>query len=140
MTVKDRYAGIQTIFGVCNVNGCHFLTLCSIIEDYNRISNPSYTLDTIDAIRVSQSKGWFTPEFEGKDALAFLNYYTGKTWSRKEVKTLPNKIEDNEYTEVVFYNPRTKFRHFRRRYVDTLVDSVTVREGIVEKYYIYTVR
>jgi hypothetical protein len=132
MTVKDRYNGIQDSLKFCGEFGCHFLTLLTIIEE-----DIGQEVDLIDAIRVSQSKGWFTSDFEGIDALAFLKHYTNKTWYRKPVKSLPAKIKDNEYTEVKYYNPKTKYTHFRRRGIDPLVNSVTVRDGYILEYYIY---
>ena len=135
MTVKQRYDGIQTILKTCGNEGCHFLTLCSIIEEYT-----DCPLDLIDAIRVAQSKGWFDSTFEGKDAIAFLNYYTGKKWTRSELlKRLPIKILDNQFTEVIHYNKNTGFKHYKRRGFDTLTSSVTVRDGVILGYYVYTV-
>ena len=132
MTVRDRYEGLQSTLLVCGDGGCHFLSLCSIIEDVNK-----QPLDLIDAIRTSMSKGWFSTDFTGKDAIAFLEHYTNKKWSRKEVDILPI-INYNDYTEAVYFNPRTKIHHYRRRGYDTLNHSITVEEGYVEKYYVYT--
>lgn len=89
------------------------------------------------AIRICRSKGWLKEDFFVTDAIKILNFFTQKEWSREEVKTLP-EIKDNQFTEVCYYNQRTGFRHFRRRYFDTLENSVTVNEGRIEKYYIYT--
>ncbi|MBR6552816.1 MAG: hypothetical protein IKT89_08265, partial [Clostridia bacterium] len=93
MTLKERYFGLQTILKACGNEGCHFLTLCSIIEEVNK-----KPLDLIEAIRIAQSKGWFDSEFYGKAADLFLNHFTGKKWHRKKVELLPKDIKDNEYT------------------------------------------
>ena len=140
MTVKQRYTGIQDIAADLHTDGCHFLTLCSIAEEENiRLKKINPNVDLIDAIKISQSKGWFTSEFEGKDALAFLNYLTGQKWTRTEIVTeLPPHIADNEYTEVIYYNKTNGYKHFRRRGFDTLWDSKTVKCGKILGYYIYT--
>lgn len=133
MTVKDRYSGIQSIMGQCNKYGCHFFVLLSIIEEYT-----GKPVDLIDAIRISMSKGWMKSDFTVRDALALLNYYTGKKWTRTEkLEKLPLVIKKNQYTEVNWYNPRTKLEHFTRRGIDSLENSVTVKEGYQRYYYIY---
>lgn len=84
------------------------------------------------------SKGWLRDDFLVKNAPAILKHYTNKKWTKKSVSELPH-IGDNDYTVVVYYNSRTGYTHFRRRYFDTLVSSVTVQEGVIQGYYIYTV-
>lgn len=134
MNITDRYAGIQDVFKMVGSDGCHFLTLCSIAEEY--LNKP---IDLIGLIRQCQSKRWIDPTmFVRNDGTPILNYLTGKKWSRKEVVKLP-VIHDNDYTEVIWFNPVTQYHHYRRRYVDTLDHSYTVEYGYIEKYYIYTV-
>lgn len=132
MNVKQRYNEIQSILKKCGEFGCHFLSLLSIIEDVNGES-----VDLIEAIRISQSKGFVDSEFFVKAGDKLLEYFTGKKWTRKIVETLPSKIKDNEYTEAIYFNPRTNLYHYRRRGWDTLIDSKTVKEGYVLKYYIW---
>lgn len=133
MSVKDRYEGIQSVFKTVGSEGCHFLVLCSIVEEFN-----DAPLDIITAIRIAQQNKWITPDFWVKnDGTAFLSYFTYVKWTRKEVDKLP-VIRDNDYTEAIWYNPCTGYRHYRRRYMDTLDASITVRDGYIEKYYIYT--
>ena len=133
MDIKQRYQGFQTLCGVLKDEGCHFLVLCSIAEEY--LQKP---VDLIGTIRISQSKGWMRSDFYVKDSIAILEYVTNAKWTRNEVAKLL-VIRDNDYTEAVYYNARTGFRHYRRRGYDTLEHSVTVAEGVIEKYYIYTV-
>lgn len=133
MTTKDRYEGIQTILKTCGEEGCHFLSLLSIAEEEEK----TY-IDLIMAIRMFRSKGWLTPDFFVTDAIKILNFLTSKEWTREEVTKLPKEIAANQYTEVCYYNEKTSFRHFRRRYFDTLENSNTVKNGKIEKYYIYT--
>ena len=74
--------------------------------------------------------------------------YNKTLWQNGDVITSEkmNKIEetlevinDNEYTVAVWYNERTQFKHFRRRYFDTLLNSVTVKEGSIAYYHIFRV-
>lgn len=134
MNILDRYSGIQDVMKMVGSDGCHFLTLCSIAEEY--LNKP---IDLIGLIRHCQSKRWITNDFWVKnDGTPILNYLTNKKWTRKEVDKLP-VIRDNDYTEAIYYNPNTGFHHYRRRGIDTLSYSITVRDGYIEKYYIYTV-
>lgn len=139
MTVRERYEGLQTLFRAAHESSCHFLTLCSIADEYRYEHNMPY-IDLLWAIRVCQSKGLIDDEFfvndDGTHVLSLLT--DGKKWTRKDVEVLP-PIGDNDYTEALYYNPRTKFKHFRRRYFDTLESSVTVKEGSIIQYRIYTV-
>lgn len=136
LDIKKRYSGLQDKLRLCGSDGCHFLTLLTIIEEFN-----NRPVDLVDAILVSQSKGWFTSDFEGRDATALLRYYTKKEWTRSEfLKKLPATIKENEYTEAVYFNPKTTYQHFRRRGIDTKENSLTVRDGYIQGYYIYTVR
>lgn len=141
MTVKDRYSGLQTLFKTANESSCHFLSLLSIAEEENiRLCKLNPNVDLIDAIRVAQSKRWMDHEFTVtvQGSLELLKYCTGKKWTRREVTKLPSNIKDNEYTEVIHKNDKTGFKHYHRRYFDTLESSVTVRDGYILGYYIYT--
>lgn len=139
MTVKERYEYLQTICGVAKESACHFFTLCSIADEYRHNHGLLY-IDIIEAGKMLRSKGLLDDEFYVKDdGTKVLSLLTdGKKWSRKDVEKL-GTINDNDYTEAVYFNPRTQFKHFRRRYFDTLRDSVTVKEGHIIQYRIYTV-
>ena len=140
MTVKERYEGLQTLFSAAYESSCHFLTLCSIADEYRTDHGLPY-IDLIWAIRTCRSRGLIDDEFCVKDdGCGILKLLTdGKKWSRKDVEVL-GKVGDNDYTEAEWFNPRTNFTHFRRRYVDTLRDSITVREGYIKKYRVYSVK
>lgn len=133
MGVKERYTDIQTILGNCHEGGCLFLCLCSIAEE-----QAGKHVDLIDVIKTSMSRGWITSQFWVNDSLAILNYLTGKIWSRRTVTTLPPIMDTAEYSVMIYYNTRTRYHHYRRRGYDTLTSSTTVKEGIVEGYYIYS--
>lgn len=135
MTVKEHYQNLQSIFDTAHHNSCHFLTLCSIAEEATGV-----WVDVVRAMYLLQSKGLMDEEFYIKDdGCKVLSLLTnGRKWTRRDVETL-GQINDNDYTEAEWFNPRTKFTHFRRRYFDTLRDSVTVKEGHIVRYRIYTV-
>lgn len=139
MTVRERYQGLQSLAQSLHDDGCHFLTLCSIADEY-RFDHDIPYIDLIWAIRTLRSKGLIDDSFyvhdDGCRVLSILT--EGKKWTRKDVVSLP-VIYDNDYTEAVYFNPRTQFHHFRRRSIDTLNYSVTVAEGYIESYRIYTV-
>lgn len=138
VAIKSRYEGLQSLFGTMKDESCHFLTLCSIADEYLFAHDGPY-IDLIGIIRTSQTKGWITDDFYvTNDGTPILEHLTGKKWTRKEVVKLPT-IGDNDYTEAIWYNPQTGYHHYRRRYFDTLNKSKTVAEGYIEKYYIYTV-
>ena len=131
--VRDRYEGIQTVLRKCGESGCLFLSILSIAEEVTGVS-----FDLINTIHICLQKKWITNDFECLDSLAILNYLTGKTWIRREVTRLTRDVAYNEYTIANYFNPRTGIIHRRRRGYDTLKASVTVREGYIKSYYVYS--
>ena len=139
MNTKERYEGLQTLALQLFASGCHFLTLCSIADEYRYDHGLPY-IDLIWAIRTCQERQLIDNEFYVKDnGCKILKLLTdGKKWTRKDVEKL-GVIGDNDYTEAEWFNPRTGFTHFRRRYFDTLDNSITVAEGFIKQYRVYTV-
>lgn len=139
MDIRERYEGLQTALAAAGTDGCHFLVLCSIADEALRDMHSDKRVDLIEAIRTAQKAKWMDSEYTVTVAgsLAFLQYWTGRKWTRKDVEKLPT-IAYNQYTEAIYFNPDTGIRHYRRRYFDTLQYSRTVTEGYVEHYYIYT--
>lgn len=131
--VRDRYEGIQTVLRKCGESGCLFLSILSIAEEVTDVS-----FDLINTIHICLQKKWITNDFECLDSLAILNYLTGKTWIRREVTRLTRDVAYNEYTIANYFNPRTGIIHRRRRGYDTLKSSITVREGYIKSYYVYS--
>ena len=131
--LKVRYSGIQTLLDRIGESGCLFLALCSIIEEVTGLP-----ADIVGIIQTSMANGWLRKDYEVKDSLSLLKAFTGKDWKRIEVPKLPDVIKDNEFTIEKWYNPRTRFTHFKRRFADTLVSSTTVKEGSIKEYYIYS--
>lgn len=132
--VTSRYENIQTFLTHIDTDGCYFLTLLSIAEEFNKVK-----VDLIDAIWLARGRNLITDDYTVNDAPALLTALTGHKWVMYRVDTLPKVIADNEYTVAVWYNPRTKYKHFRRRYFDTLVSSVTVKEGSIAYYHLFRV-
>lgn len=131
--IKSRYIGIQSKLKNIADYGCLFLSLCTIIEEVT-----GKEADLIGIIQESKSKGWVRDDYTVENSIAILNAFTGKKFRRNIVKELPENIGDNEFTIEKWYNPKTKGNHFKRRFVDTLVNSNTVRIGTIEAYYIYS--
>ncbi len=133
--LRTRYNGIQDMFRHINTDGCLFLSLCSIIEEVTE--KPA---DLIGIIQRSMKEGWLAEDYEVKDSLSLLGEFTGKKWTRREETSLPIVIEAHEFTIEKWFNPRTGFTHFKRRFVDTLFSSATIKFGKIKEYYIYSYR
>lgn len=131
--LKSRYAGIQTRLKDIGNYGCLFLSICSIIEEMT-----GKEADIIGIVQESMARGWLQRDFTVSSSTDILNAFTGKTWKRKIVQKLPSEIKDNEYTVEKWLNPKTRGNHFKRRFVDTLIDSQTVKIGGIVSYYIYS--
>lgn len=125
------YAGLQSKLG--NNECCHFLVLCSIAHEYRK-----KPVDVLGLLIKGLKEGWVKEDLYVEDSLAFLHFATGARWVRREVTQLPEVILENEFTEVEWYNARTKKVHYTRRYVDPYTNSVTVKEGKIRSYRIYT--
>lgn len=141
VSVKEKYSGCQTMLKTANESACHFLTLLSIAEEERiRQKRSNSNIDFLEAVVITKKNKWMDKDFvvTVQGSLDLLEFYTDKKWTRREVTKLPSSIKDNEYTEVIHFNERTEFRHYHRRSFDTLINSVTVKEGRIEKYYIYT--
>lgn len=135
MIAKQRYLGIQSIFGIANQYACLFLCLLSIAEEQT-----GHEVDFIEAYRNSISKGLIKPDFYVNDALGILKMLTKKGWTFTRLMKLPSQVPEKMYTVEKWYNPRTGYTHFKRRGYDTLDASVTVKEGSLIEYYTYTWR
>ena len=131
--IKSRYTGIQTKLKDISNYGCLFLSLCTIIEEVTEKE-----ADIIGIIQESMAKKWLADDFTVNDSLAILSSFTGRNWKREIVNKLPDVIKDNEFTVEKWRNPKTGGNHFRRRFVDTLINSQTVKIGKLECYYIYS--
>ena len=127
--VVRRYEGVQTFL----TEGCLFLSLCSIAE---QVVNEH--IDILSAIQFAKAEGWIDKNNDmTKDSqCALLGFLTGKKWHRDEMIYLPNPVPEEMYTVEKWR--RDNATHFRRRFVDTVTNSVTVAKGKFECYYGYT--
>ena len=130
--IKNRYKGIQSDFKFLGSDGCYFLALCTIIEE-----NTGKEVDLIKTVKECMEFDWIASDYTVKNPLALLAHYTGKYCTMAKINFLPSQVKDNEYTIEKWYNPRTGYTHFKRRFVDTLKDSVTVKEGYIQEYYFF---
>lgn len=134
MEVGRRYKSIQTVFNKAGAEGCLFLSLLSIAEQYLNT-----TIDFIDAYYKCLYAGWILEDFYCIDQEQILKLFTNKYWTKTVCTTLPDPVPDNMYTIEKWYNPRTGLTHFKRRAFDTLKSSITVKEGSIIEYYCYEV-
>lgn len=133
MTPKERYTGIQSVFINAGESACLFFCLLSIAEEIKKEE-----LDFIYCYNIAISRGYIDKEFYIKNHEALLQDLTGKKIKKITTKQLPKVIPDNMYSVEKWYNPRTKYTHFKRRGFDTLDKSITVKEGVISEYYLYT--
>lgn len=129
-TISDIYSSLQTRLG--SNEACHFLALCSIAHEAT-----GRQVDICNAIITAYTHNLIEASFYVKDALGLLFLLTGHNWKVRSVQELPKNLKKNEFTEIKWRNPNTGKVHFTRRYVDTLRNSVTVRDGTIEEYRIY---
>ena len=136
--MKSRYEGIQNkLWGI--KEGCFFLTLLSIAEDYRQDNNwDNWKIDFVDILNKSFEKKWITDDYTVKKDKEILKELTGKEVTRRECKTCGN-LKSNEYSAMKYLNKEKTANHFRRRYFDVYLNSRTVSEGTLVCYYIYTI-
>lgn len=125
--MKSRYEHIQTILTNIGSDGCYFLSLLSIAEEYLNSKILNSKIDLIDALYKALSNNYIDGTYFVKDALRLLEALTNVRWSLSYDKK-------SKYEVDVYFNKRTGYKHFRRPEFDTLLNSVTVKEGaIIEK-------
>lgn len=130
--MKSRYEGLQNrLWGIRE--GCFFITLLSIAEEFNR-----RPVDFVDAVNMSFAKGWVKPDYTVVNDTAILSWLTGRKVT-KEVVDRCGVVKGNQYSVAKHVNREGTAYHFRRRYFDVYEGSVTVRDGHVMCYYIYTI-
>lgn len=126
--VKNKWSGIQT----CWKEGCYFFTLLTILDELGI----QYDMHAITRFAIDNN--YIKADGYVLEPLLFLKVATGKRFTMKVVQTLPDNIADNQFTIEKWYNAATGYTHFKRRFVDTLIDSLTVKNGKLSCYYIFT--
>lgn len=139
--IKNRYNGIQTLMKNFSDSSCNLLSLCTIIEELT--GKPADLIGIVQWGRNALVKGTdktvIEEDWTVNDNFAVLSKFSGKKkWKRTEVDKLPKKIKDNQFTfEIWKKKPTDAAMHIKRRFVDTLINSQTVKNGTIVKYYIY---
>jgi hypothetical protein len=130
-SIERRYKGVQTFL----TEGCLFLSLTSIAE---QVANMH--VDLLSALQFARAEGWIDQNNDMTEDTQcyYLEYLTHKKWHREVKKELPCTVPDEMYTVEKWLNTRTGKAHFRRRFVDTITDSITVKEGALVAYYCYS--
>lgn len=139
--IKARYAGIQDIIGKMMWSDCClFLCLLEIADELDA----KYNL--LDVIHESRQKEWLSEDFTVRESTRILNLLTGKEYTRDVYspeefqKVLDAVMPDDWFSIEKWYNGKTGFTHFRRRFCDTLRDSQTVKHGKLVEYYVYKIK
>ena len=118
--------------------GCYFMSLLYVRRiPYSDLTTLDELLKYYDTFIIS---GWMDPDCYVKDPCAILKYLTGKKYAAKK-----DAVLDPGANIIIgrWYNPTTNFHHFvvmdRDNNViwDSLKDSTTVRNGIVESYRLF---
>lgn len=132
--IKARFEGMQNALTECGLNGCFFLALVSIAEESTQSK-----IDLLDAIVKAKQADLIKNDFFVNDSAGVLSLLTGKKWRRTIVtpSELKEPIAENVYT-VEKWVGTTGYTHFRRRYVDTVKNSQTVKNGKLACYYTFT--
>ena len=112
---------------------CFFLSLLSIAEEATEKK-----VDLLDAARYCKEKGWIDDEFTVLYDCKILSWLTGKKVTKSAVDKL-GIVKGNQYTIEKWLAKDGRGNHFRRRYFDVYNGSVTVRDGTLMCYYLYTV-
>lgn len=130
-SIERRYKGVQTFL----IEGCLFLSLTSIAE---QVANMH--IDLLSALQYAKAEGWIDKNNNMTEDTQcyYLEYLTSKKWHREVKKELPRSVPEEMYTVEKWLSPHTGKTHFRRRFVDTITDSITVKEGVLVAYYCYS--
>lgn len=139
---RKDYIGLQSriseraaLFRRMGDYSCLFLCLCSIADEYRAglgTGGVNPLLLALDA----RDGGHLDDEWTC-DTTEILRLATGVRWTKREAENLPAHVPADMYTVEKWRNGRTGLTHFRRRWGDTVRDSVTVREGELVGYYIF---
>ena len=125
--VCGKWTGIQTFLK----DACYFMCLCTIADELDS------KYDFIDAINMCIDRGWMRGDGYIVDALSVLWQLTGRQFKLEKLDCVPDKVKESQFT-VLKYR-RGDITHFRRRFVDTVVNSQTVKYGKLEKVYLFEV-
>jgi hypothetical protein len=120
--------------------GCYALCLCKVKE----LHNPYGAItpgESVYCIELGIKKGYIKEDMTVLDGAGFLYYSSGSRcrWT-KEYKPADYKPVDGDYLIAEWFNKRTGLTHFTLEYPEkwnSLMDSVTVKEGAIRSYRLY---
>lgn len=134
--MKSRFEGLQSKMQRIGSDGCYFLALMSIVEE-----QMGEHFDVLNAYDDCVRQHIIQDDCYVLDAVKLIATYCNT--SRVNMRIVKNLdsvvIKDNVYTIAVWHNPRTGYKHFRRRGFDTLDHSTTVEEGRIIEYRVFTI-
>lgn len=120
------YKGIQTKLEQIGNYGCYFLSICC---------QANYQGNIIELYDFCVEKGWMESDCTVLNPGKIYWYLTGtEVWV---VKTTEEPKGDELFYVELWHNERTGYSHFKLPDVDTLKNSVTVREGKIHSYRIF---
>lgn len=115
--------------------GCYFMSLLYVSS--TPYSEPATLDELLKYYDTFIARGWMDPDCYVKDPCAILEYLTDKKYSVKKAVVL-----DTSADIIIgrWYNPATNLHHFvvmdsnNNVVWDSLKDSNTVRNGVIESY------
>jgi hypothetical protein len=132
--------GVQDFIRTVGEEGCYALTLCKIAEINTRRPLECNVGTAVMAIRQDGTEpGCIKPDMTVLDGAAFLQRLTLKTWT-KEYKDAGYKPVEGDFLVAEWFNKRTGKTHFTLEYPvkwNSLLNSVTVKEGAIRSYRVY---
>ena len=143
---REKYIGLQSkifrekkFLGCMGDYSCLFLCLCSIAEEF--LDSQHYVdmkVDVLSSALWAKDAGLLGDDWTCRDSVKILEGLTGFRWKREEVKKLPAVLARESFSVEKWYNKKTGFTHFRRRWGDTLDDSKTVKNGVLVCFYVFS--
>lgn len=122
--------------------GCLFLVLCSIADEWNESQHNQRHVDILQLYIQCRDKGYLAEGFFCNNPCKILELATGMEWKKQIVEKLPPVIDWKTYSVekwVRIVSHGVCKTHFRRRWGDTITNSVTVQKGKIESYYLFSV-
>lgn len=123
--MNKYYNGLQSKLEQIGEYGCYFLSIMAACD---------YDGGIVDFYDYCVSKKWITEDCEVLRPDLIAHEITGKNYKVTKSDTKP---EDCAFYVIKYHNDRTGYSHFRLPDIDTLKDSITVKEGYPESYRVF---
>lgn len=125
-----NYKGLQSKLEQIAKYGCYLL---SIASHFN------YQGDLIELYDKALIEGWITTDCTVLKPNKIAEYLAPKDkWDVTKTEIEPIGLGDKDFYIECWYNPRTGYTHFKLPDSDTLRNSVTVKEGKIVSYRLFT--